>query len=217
MGRTEITQVGKIGSMMVLRRALIGAGLLAAALAMPAQAQFSAGYKFLQDVREKKGTEVTAVLAEPGTTIVNTRDGSTGETALHIVTNRRDLTWMTFLIDRGANVNLRDARGATPLVAATNLSFVEGVQLLITKGARVDEPNSTGETPLIGAVHRRSLALMRALLVAGADPDRNDNSGRSARDYARLEGANSAFVSEINTSARAKAARGAARSYGPSL
>ena len=157
------------------------------------------------------------MLAEPGTTIVNTRDGSTGETALHIVTNRRDLTWMTFLIDRGANVNLRDARGATPLVAATNLGFVEGVQLLITKGARVDEPNATGETPLIGAVHRRSLALMRALLVAGADPDRNDNSGRSARDYARLEGTNSALMTEINTSARAKAARGAARSYGPSL
>ncbi len=206
-----------MGSIKVLRHALIAGGLALAALAQPAQAQFSAGYKFLQDVREKKGTEVTAALAEPGSTIVNTRDGSTGETALHIVTTKRDLTWMTFLIDRGANVNLRDVRGATPLVVATNLGFVEGVQLLIAKGARVDEPNSTGETPLIGAVHRRSLGLMRALLLAGADPDRNDNSGRSARDYAKLEGANSALVAEITASARSKTRRGAARSYGPSL
>ncbi len=205
-----------MGSKMV-RRAAVMLGLLLAALAMPAQAQFSAGYKFLQDVREKKGTEVTAALAEPGTTLVNTRDGSTGETALHIVTNRRDLTWMTFLIDRGANVNLRDSRGSTPLVVATNLGFVEGVQLLIARGARVDEPNVTGETPLIGAVHSRALGLMRALLKAGADPDRNDNSGRSARDYALLEGANNSLITEINTSARPKAARGTTRSYGPSL
>ena len=191
--------------------------LMVAGIAAPAQAQFSAGYKFLQDVREKKGTEVTAALAEPGTTIVNSRDGSTGETALHIVTKRRDVTWMAFLIDRGANVNLRDGAGATPLVVATNLGFIEGVQLLIAKGAHVDEPNATGETPLIGAVHSRSLGMMRALLIAGADPDRNDNSGRSARDYAKLDGAKGALVQEITTSARPRAARGTARSYGPTL
>lgn len=190
--------------------------LLAASLAAPAQAQFSDSYKFLEAVRKKQGEEVTEKLDEPGTTIINTRDSTTGETALHIVTARRDLTWMSFLIGRGANVNVRDAKGITPLVLATNLGFVEGVDLLITQKARVDESNNAGETPLITAVHNRNIQLMRTLLKAGANPDRADNSGRSARDYALLEGQNGALINEIKNGAKSKDQR-ARPSYGPSL
>ncbi len=190
--------------------------LLTTSLAAPAQAQFSDSYKFLEAVRKKNGEEVTAKLEEPGTTIINTRDSTTGETALHIVTARRDLTWMSFLIGRGANVNVRDAKGMTPLVLATNLGFVEGVDLLVTQKARVDESNNAGETPLITAVHNRNIQLIRTLLKAGANPDRADNSGRSARDYALLEGQNGALINEIQNSAKTKDQR-ARSSYGPSL
>ena len=190
--------------------------LLTASLAAPAQAQFSDSYKFLEAVRKKNGEEVTAKLEEPGTTIINTRDSTTGETALHIVTARRDLTWMSFLIGRGANVNVRDVKGMTPLVLATNLGFVEGVDLLVTQKARVDESNNAGETPLITAVHNRNIQLIRTLLKAGANPDRSDNSGRSARDYALLEGQNGALINEIQNSAKTKDQR-ARSSYGPSL
>ena len=190
--------------------------LLTASVAVPAQAQFSDSYKFLEAVRKKNGEEVTAKLEEPGTTIINTRDSTTGETALHIVTARRDLTWMSFLIGRGANVNVRDVKGMTPLVLATNLGFVEGVDLLVTQKARVDESNNAGETPLITAVHNRNIQLIRTLLKAGANPDRADNSGRSARDYALLEGQNGALINEIQNSAKTKDQR-ARSSYGPSL
>ena len=190
--------------------------LLTTSLAAPAQAQFSDSYKFLEAVRKKNGEEVTAKLEQPGTTIINTRDSTTGETALHIVTARRDLTWMSFLIGRGANVNVRDAKGMTPLVLATNLGFVEGVDLLVTQKARVDESNNAGETPLITAVHNRNIQLIRTLLKAGANPDRADNSGRSARDYALLEGQNGALINEIQNSAKTKDQR-ARSSYGPSL
>ncbi len=190
--------------------------LLAGSLAAPAQAQFSDSYKFLEAVRKKEGEKVTDKLSEPGTTIINTRDLTTGETALHIVTARRDLTWMSFLISRGANVNVRDAKGVTPLVLATNLGFVEGADLLITNHARVDESNNAGETPLITAVHNRNIQLMRALLKAGANPDRADNSGRSARDYALLEGKSGPLISEIQNSAKPKDQH-ARPSYGPSL
>lgn len=198
------------------------AGLAAAVLigaiggAIPAHAQFSESYKFLEAVRKKDGQKVTDALNEPGTQIVNTRDVSTGESGLHIVTARRDLTWMQFLVSHGANVNTRDARGTTPLVLAANLSFLEGVEYLITSGAKVDEPNNTGETPLITAVHRRDLALVRVLLKAGANPDRPDNSGRSARDYAVLEGKDSAVASEIANAAKGGAG-GQKKTYGPSF
>jgi ankyrin repeat protein len=194
--------------------------LLAAAVltASPAQAQFSAGFKFLEAVRKKDGNTVEQALSEPGTTIVNTRDVTTGQTALHIVTQRRDLTWMTFLIAKGANVNARDSRGVTPLQLASNLGFIEGIELLVQNRAQVDDPNDAGETPLISAVHRRDLAMMRILLKAGADPDRKDNSGRSARDYAMLEGRTGSLVSEIEASAKPRGQRaGGGAVYGPSF
>ena len=200
------------GLAMVLGVAFVLSGVWS----VPAQAQFSDSYKFLEAVRKKNGDEVTEKLDAPGTTIINTRDSTTGETALHIVTARRDLTWMSFLIGRGANVNIRDVRGITPLVLATNLGFVEGVDLLITQRARVDESNNSGETPLITAVHNRNIQLMRTLLKAGANPDRADNSGRSARDYALLEGQNGALINEIKNSAKSRD-QGARPSYGPSL
>jgi len=190
----------------------------ALALATPAAAQFSQGYKFLEAVRKKDGNAVEEMLQVPGTTLINTRDVTSGETALHIVVARRDLTWITFLLAKGANVDARNGRGATPLQIAVGMGFNEGVELLLAKGARVDEPDSTGETPLITAVHRRDTGLMRLLLKAGANPDRSDNSGRSARDYAALDGKGSPLLTEIETNAKPRGAAGAARgSYGPSF
>ncbi len=183
----------------------------------PVQAQFSDGYKFLEAIRKKDGTTVNKYLAEPGSQLINTRDVTSGDSALHIVTGRRDLTWMGFLIGKGANVNLRNARGVTPLMVASAMGFVEGVELLIAYKARVDDPDATGETPLISAVHRKDIAMMRILLKAGADPDRADNSGRSARDYAALVGGSSNVLQEIEANAKPKNAAGPRKVYGPSF
>ena len=184
-------------------------------LALPAQAQFSTSYKFLEAVRKKEGKDVTDMLAVPGSTLINTRDVSTGDTPLHIVVARRDLTWVRFIIAKGANVNARNNKGATPLQMASNLGFSEGAELLVKLGAKVDEPNATGETPLIAATHRRDAALARVLLKAGANPARNDNSGRSALDYAALDGRSNPVLAEIVAAAKANAGKPKAGAYGP--
>ena len=130
---------------------------LAAAAATPAAAQLmSEGYEFLEAVRERDGTKVTNALQQPGSVIVNARDIASGETALHIVTARRDAVWIRFLTQNGANPNVRDKEGNSPLSIAVGLGFVEGAEDLIKAGARIDETNSTGETPLISAIPRRS-------------------------------------------------------------
>lgn len=196
--------------------ALTGAFILTGTLASPANAQFSKSYKFLESVRKQEGQEVTDALSEPGSQIINTRDVTTGETALHIVTQRRDITWMSFLIGKGADVNIRDGKGNTPLEDASSLGFTEGVQLLVDTGAKVDEPDATGETPLITAVHRRDLPMIRVLLKAGANPDRSDNTGRTARDYARENDRSGNLLNEIDENAKARAAH-TGGSYGPKL
>ncbi len=183
----------------------------------PAWAQFSESYKFLEAVRKKDGDVVNEMLNKPSTQIVNTRDISTGDTALHIVTARRDLTWVQFIVGRGANVNARNAKGETPLEIAAELGFSEGVDYLISSGAKVDETNNTGSTPLIDAVSRRDLGVVRSLLKAGANPDRPDNSGRSARDYATLDGKSSPILGEIESAAKDHGSSAAHKTYGPTF
>ena len=197
---------------------MAGTGLTLAGASAPAAAQlYSDGYEFLKAVKERDGQAVTDFLDQPGSTLINSRDLATGQSALHIVTERRDLTWIRFLRQKGANVDQADKKGVTPLQVASNLGFVEGVEELLRGGARVDQGNGAGETPLISAIHRRDVAMARLLLANGANPDLNDNSGRSARDYAELM-TGGRLVMEAIAEADAKR-KGAApdQTYGPSL
>ena len=167
-------------------RLFAGLAALACMTAAPvAQAQFSAGYKFLEAVKKSEGNEVVDMLADPSTTIINTRDLSSGETALHITVSRRDATWTRFLLQKGANPNVADKNGVMPLQIAVSLGFNEGVEALLDGGANPNATNSTGETPLITATLMQNVSMARLLLDKGANPDRADRSGRSARDYAR--------------------------------
>ena len=193
-------------------------GISAAMLAAPASAQiYSEGYQFLKAVKDRDGEAVTSLLNEPGSTIVNARDISNGESALHIVTRRRDTVWIRFLTQKGANPNIEDRQGVTPLEIASSLGFVDGVEALLKAGARVDVANSSGETPLIAAVHRRDSGMVRVLLANGANADRNDNSGRSARDYAELPTANTALLTEFRRADEAREGQEEKPTYGPSF
>ena len=168
---------------------IFGTALAAALLgiAAPASAQIggSDSYKFLQAIRDAKGDDVMTFLNKPGTTIINTRDYKTGETALHIVVRRGDLTYLRFLLAKGADPNLKDDKGTTPLLLAATTGESEMISVLIQQGANVNLGNSSGETPLIRAVQSRDLTMVRTLLAAGADADQPDLlAGKSARDYA---------------------------------
>jgi len=197
-----------------VKRGLIIAGAGLAMLASPLAAQFqSDGYKFIKAVRDRDGTVATQMLDEPGTTIVNAREVTTGETALHAVVQRRDLTWVKFLLQRGANPDIADKNGVYPIQIAAQLGFIEGVERLIEGGADVDVSDTTGETPLISAVHRRDLKMIEILVENGASPDRTDNSGRSARDYAALMGGRSGVLEAIEAAEGAD--QGETETYGP--
>lgn len=188
----------------------------ALALAAPANAQFySEGYEFLEAVRDRDGQAATDMLNEPGSTVINARDVTSGESALHVVVARRDVTWTRWLLQEGANPNITDNRGRTPLIAASEIGFLEGVEALVRRGARVDVANQTGETPLIAAVHARNIQLMEVLLEAGADPDLTDNTGRSARDYAMQSGVPPRILMTIEESEEDDENEAGDRIYGP--
>ncbi len=203
----------------VLRKlGVMGAIASAIALSAPAAAQFqSEGYQFLEAVKDREGDKVTDMLNKPGTQIVNTRDITSGDTGLHIVIARNDAVWTRFLLQRGADPNIRNRKGIAPLQLATALGFVEGAEALIKGGANVNVADQTGETPLIAAVHARNVTLVRLLLGKGADPDRNDNSGRSARNYMELQTGNAMLKQEFEVADKKRAEAGTKKDYGPSF
>jgi ankyrin repeat protein len=165
---------------------LLPIALLAAG---PAAAQFqSESYKFLTAVREGKGDDVIAALNKPGNTMINTRDVTSGETALHITVKRGDALYTRFMIEKGADVNARDGHGDTPLMLAVQGGYDSLIPILTDAGANPNLGNAQGETPLIIAVHRRDGDMIRLLLKAGGDPDQTDSlAGKSARDYAMAD------------------------------
>ncbi len=174
-------------------RRLLPLLLLGLAAPLAAQQQ-SESYKFLEAIREAKGNDVVAMLDRPGSNLVNTRDGSTGETALHIVVRRGDSTYANYLLGKGADANARDAKGNTPLLLAVNAGQGDILTLLTRARANPNLGKSAGETPLIRAVQRRDLPAVRDLLAANADPDQPDViAGKSARDYAAEDGRNAAI------------------------
>ncbi|MFS0738068.1 ankyrin repeat domain-containing protein [Sphingomonas sp. 1P06PA] len=208
------------GTIAVVRTKWVKAGgAMLAALVMglastPAAAQFSDSYNFLKAVRDGDGTKVTDLLNKPGSTIVNTRDQSTGDAAIHIVTRRRDTTWLNFLLSRGARADARDEAGNTPLMLAAQLGFVEGAEALIRRRGGINLANNAGETPLIAAVQRRDIGMVRLLLTNGANAAQTDRiAGKSARDYA-AEDRRSAAILKMIDDTKAKPAAGPA---GPTL
>jgi ankyrin repeat protein len=178
--------------------------LAGAALLAPTQLSaqnYSDSYSFLQAVKERDSTKVTSLVSEPGSVVINTRDRSNGDGALHYVTRQRDgqsQTWLSFLIGKGARVDLQNNRGETALLLAAQTGWIEGAELLLSRRASVDLPNSRGETPLILAVQRRDLAMVRLLMSHGANPKRSDSvAGMSALDYAARDTRAAAIVKAL--------------------
>lgn len=194
--------------------AWIGAGraaALALALLTPiaAQAQFSDSYNFLKAVKDADGQKVTDLIQKPGSTVINSRDVTTGENALHLVVARRDNTWLTFLLAKGANPNLTDNDGNTPLMKAVQGRFTDGVQTLLAYKALVDKANGSGETPLIRAVQLRDVALVRLLVAQGANADKRDSiAGMSARDYAQRDSRTPGLVDALSAAKSQTAPKG---------
>lgn len=176
--------------------------------AAPVAAQFSDSYNFLKAVKDRKGEDAEKYINVPGSgaVIINTKSDDTGETALHIVTARRDYDWLGYLLSKGAKADIADKKGATPLMLATQLGWSDGAQLLIDRKALVDATNRSGETALIRAVQLRNSEMVRLLMKAGANADKQDSvAGYSARDYALQDGRGSAILAIIESGGKSDA------------
>jgi ankyrin repeat protein len=169
-----------------LKSVILSAAL---AVAIPAAAQigFSPSYTFLKAVKDSDAKTITDMLNKAGSggVIINTKSQDNGDTALHIVTRRRDLTYLNFLLAKGADPNVANNAGLTPLYMATQMRWSDGVSVLLDRRARPDMASALGATALTRAVQNYDTTSVALLLRAGANPLKAESgSGLSARDYA---------------------------------
>ena len=160
------------------------ASTLMVTAAAPSRAQDLACQPFLTAVEARDAGSALDLLARSKPDLVNCR-GLRGDGALHAVVRRRDLNWLTLLLARGAQTDLLNVMGDTPLSVAVQTDWREGARLLLEKGATADVFNRRGVTPLIFATQNRNLAMIDLLIGHSADPLRLDATGKSAIDYAR--------------------------------
>ncbi|XHG05902.1 hypothetical protein AWENTII_009115 [Aspergillus wentii] len=89
------------------------------------------------------------------------------------------------LLGKGADVNLYDEEGMTPLRCAAEIGDVRIAQLLLNAGANVDlKDERHGRTPLSWAAGEGHTAIAQQLLDHGADIHSNDNYGRTPLSWA---------------------------------
>lgn len=182
-------------------------GLVLASASAPAQmVEGPDGEEFISALREGNGSKALELIEKPGSTVVNYR-GFDGSTGLHIAMRNRNANWVGFLLNKGADPDMQDKSGDTPLILAARLGFPEGAARMLMARAKVDETNKMGETALMIGVQQRQPGIVKMLLEAGADPDKTDHaSGYSARDYAKRDSRSSEMLRLIESVKSKKAA-----------
>jgi len=89
------------------------------------------------------------------------------------------------LIQAGADLNVRDLEGSTPLLVARRSGNGDPVRQLAAAGANLHAANHRGGTPLIEATRYGNLQTVTFLLASGANKATRTVDGRTALDVAR--------------------------------
>jgi hypothetical protein len=130
---------------------------------------FGASYLGLNDrVREiLKGEGRNAPPKDPWSRDGETADWSVG-TPLHWAVLGRQAETMDLLLNHWPCVEVRNARGMTPLLLATGLGRMELVEVLLRHGANGEAADREGATPLEKAIENGYTDIADCLRNAGA-------------------------------------------------
>jgi hypothetical protein len=108
----------------------------------------------------------------------------TGVCPLVLVIGEGDMLGLELLLDRGANPNLQDFAGLTPLHHAVLARNEPMVRELLGYGADLHVANSSGETPLMLACGGNLVSIASLLVEKGAEVNHQSASGATPLMYA---------------------------------
>jgi len=106
---------------------------------------------------------VVSFFIKSNPTIINQKNIG-GATALHIAARKGNLEICKILIENGANVNLVDNDGWSPLMRAVTSKNLDLVKMLLGKGVDVKQLNSVGESPIIISAYSECSECLKQIL-----------------------------------------------------
>jgi len=110
-------------------------------------------------------------LVERHFTPVNYQNCNEGTTALGAAVVGGFLNIVKYLVEHGADVNLANLRGETPLHLSVLSDNVDIISFLLLEGSWLESEDECGDTPLMYATREDRSQAVEVLLMHGADPD----------------------------------------------
>jgi len=117
-------------------------------------------------------------LVEKDAGLINVKDEN-GRTPLHWATRGTDNEVLTYLIEKGADLNALDSNGTAPLHSLASRGNADGIRILLAKGADIEIKSSNKSTPLHFAVLGKRVEIIRLLVERKADLESRDEQGRT--------------------------------------
>ncbi len=132
----------------------------------------------------KSGGSLLATVMTQAT--INTPDAD-GRSVLHVILEAKpNAGFIEQALTLGALVNIRDAKGKTPLHLAVEYGYIDIIKLLVAQGADIFMKDSRGVSPILFAINTKTAAQQTALLTAllASNPNVQDILGDTALHYA---------------------------------
>ncbi|KAL2832517.1 ankyrin repeat-containing domain protein [Aspergillus cavernicola] len=115
---------------------------------------------------------------------VNSVTGINNVTPLLLATSKSHFRAAELLVNHGADVNIADTLGRSPLINAAELGTLSIVDLLVRRGADINHTNSAGRSALTFGVEKGAANVVQRLVDAGCDVNLVDHIEKTALYYA---------------------------------
>lgn len=151
----------------------------------------SAGESPMFDLLRDFRAEIADMLLAAGASLAAT-SGKQKNGLPHQAVYWRSLEGLHWLRNAGANLDMRNALGETPLLRAAWLGRQEICEFLLSAGVDPNAKDRKGKTPLFAAIAGGKSGIAQMLLAAGADPQAKSGKNGQGRSPLALAGKGSA-------------------------
>ena len=116
--------------------------------------------------------------------IINEKDREKDTAIMKACRDCNAVNVVAFLLENGANINVRDTIDQTPLIIASQNGCTDIVRMLLDAGADIHHRNDQGENALISAAQEGHIDVVKILLEAGADINQTNADGETPIELA---------------------------------